>query len=84
MTPQEKAKELFNKMSIQTYSYQLYAGAHYNIDEIGWEAGKKCALIAVDEIINNIPCREEYGLNGFKLIDNTEYWEEVKQEIELL
>lgn len=45
---------------------------------------KQCALIAVDEIINNIPCREDYTSNGWVLIDNTEYWEEVKQELELL
>ena len=42
---------------------------------------KQCALIAVDEIINNIPCREDYSSNGWVLIDNTEYWKEVKQEI---
>ena len=44
---------------------------------------KQCALIAVDEIIEALPCREEYG-GEWKLIDNTEYWQEVKQEIELL
>ena len=42
---------------------------------------KQCALIAVDEIINNIPCREDYSSNGWVLIDNTEYWKEVKKEI---
>ena len=81
MTAKEKAQELLDKMSSQTYSYQPYAGAYYNIEEIGDEAGKKCALIAVDEIIESLPCREEYG-GEWKLIDNTEYWQEVKQEIE--
>jgi hypothetical protein len=76
MTPQEKAKELFNKMSIQTYSYQPYAGAHYSEEEIGYEAGKKCALIAVDEIINYLE------VDGFSTQIN--YWEQVKQEIEKL
>lgn len=83
MTPNEKARELLDKMSVQTYSYQPYAGAHYHIEEIGYEAGKKCALIAVDKIIDALPCREEYG-GEWKLIDNTEYWQEVKKELELL
>jgi hypothetical protein len=80
MSAKEKAIELVDKMSIQTYSYQPYAGAHYNIEEIGYEAGKKCALIAVDEIIEALPCPEEYVCE-WKFIDNTEYWEEVKKEI---
>lgn len=71
MTPKAKAKELLDKMSVQTYSYQPYAGAHYNIEEIGYEAGKKCALIAVDEILD---------LCTIKL----DYWQNVKQEINLL
>ena len=33
---------------------------------------------------NIIPCYEEYGSNGWVLIDNSEYWEEVKKEIEKL
>ena len=76
MTPKEKAKELLDEMSIQTYSYQPYAGAHYNIEEIGYEAGKKCALIAVDEIINYLE------VDGFST--QIKYWLEVKQEIELI
>ena len=77
MTPKEKAIELFDKMSKQTYSFQEYAGAHYSVEEIGWEAGKKCALIAVDEILNNNKILFEDVLND-------QYWEEVKQEIEKL
>ena len=77
MTPKEKAKELFDKMSIQTYSYQPYAGARYQTEEIGWEAGKKCALIAVNEIIDNYEEKYKYCLTKI-------YWEEVKYEIELL
>jgi hypothetical protein len=78
MTPKEKAKELFDKMSKQTYSFQEYAGAHYTVEEIGWEGGQKCALIAVDEIINNV-------LVGIDLASTWgNYWQEVKQEIENL
>ena len=73
MTAKEKSQELFDKMSIQTYSYQPYAGSHYHIEEIGDEAGKKCALIAVDEILDVIedPTGKEI-----------KYWKEVKKEIE--
>jgi hypothetical protein len=73
MTAKEKAKELVNKMSSQTYSYQPYAGAHYNEEEVGWEAGKKCALLAADEVL------------GWMGADRgTEFWQEVKREIQEL
>jgi hypothetical protein len=39
---------------------------------ISWSMAKQCALIAVDEILNVI--------DNFEMI----YWENVKQEIELL
>jgi hypothetical protein len=73
MTPKEKAIELLDKMSSQTYSYQPYAGAHYLVEEIGWEAGKKCALIAIDEIYSN--CADS---------SKNDYWIEVKNELDNL
>ena len=79
MTPKEKAKELLDKMSIQTYSYQPYAGSHYHIEEIGYEAGKKCALIAVDKILEAI-CFNMSDEDAHK--KENDYWKEVKQEIE--
>ena len=71
MTPEEKALEIFNKMCS-------------SVDELLPLDARECALIAVDEILNIIPCYEEYGSNGWVLIDNSEYWEEVKKEIEKL
>jgi hypothetical protein len=76
MTPKEKAKELFKKYS-------------KGKDEHGWNlcefdsCAKKCALIAVDEILNNF---------GSKVGDKThycnymtiQYYEEVKNEIDRL
>jgi hypothetical protein len=56
MIPKEKAKEFFRKY------FKL----------IEHDTAKKCALIAVDEIIEEC------------VWDWTEYWEEVKQEIEKL
>ena len=66
MTPEEKALEIFNKMCS-------------SVDELLPLDVRECALIAVDEILNIIPCYEEYGSNGWVLIDNSEYWEEVKK-----
>ena len=77
MTPKEKALSLLDKMEKQTYSYQEYAGANSSIAEIGYEAGKKCALITVNEII-------EYSTNKCCEFQNVKYWKEVKQELEAL
>jgi hypothetical protein len=75
MTPKEKAKELILKYS-------------KGKDEYGWNlcecdsCAKKCALIAVDEILWEII---KYADNSKEYVtENTNYWEEVKQEIELL
>ena len=76
MTPKEKALSLLDKMEKQTYSYQEYAGAHPSIAEIGYEAGKKCALITVNEILESFIIR--------LTPDQIKYWEEVKQELEKL
>ena len=76
MTPKEKALSLLDKMEKQTYSYQEYAGANPSIAEIGYEAGKKCALITVDEILESFIIR--------LTPDQLKYWEEVKQELEKL
>jgi hypothetical protein len=69
MTPQEKAKELFDKM------YQTHSASASDITKY---FAKQCALIAVQEIIKalrkGVP---EIGLG-------TGYWASVKQEIEKL
>jgi hypothetical protein len=71
MTPQEKAKDLFDKI--------------YNISGLTKES-KQCALIAVDEIINSNPYKlslEGKFLTEHITYD-INFWEEVKQEIEKL
>ena len=66
MTPKEKAKELVEK-------YQFVEIAYYtSMFEV-----KQCALIAVDEILND---DNEFMQTFFQ----KEYWQEVKQEIEQL
>ena len=76
MTPKEKALSLLDKMEKQTYSYQEYAGANSSIAEIGYEAGKKCALITVNEILESFIIR--------LTPDQLKYWEAVKKELEKL
>ncbi len=79
MKAKAKAEELLEKFEGVEYYYQEYAGARYSVDTIGYEAGKKCALIAVDFHI-----AEFIDVYGDDLIDNIEYWKEVKIEIEKL
>lgn len=66
MTPQEKAKELVNKFSCKV---------------AGQAAIKKCALIAVDEIIKTLV---ELSNGEFTFIYEVKYYQDVKQEIEKL
>jgi hypothetical protein len=68
MTPKEKAKELY-------YSFTMYAPLHSD--------NKQCALIAVDEILNNFGLRTN-GQNFFTEYSAVEYYQEVKAEIEKL
>ena len=62
-TAKEKATELVSK---------------FQNTDIWKNTAKKCAIIAVDEIINALP--------SFDMVDIQErdYWQEVKKEIELL
>jgi hypothetical protein len=72
MTPKEKAEELFS-----TYRYAL-SMPNAPLGEHKDDIAKKCALIAVNEILED---REE--IDGMMVI-NDPYWQEVKQEIEKL
>ena len=70
MAPEDKAKELVDKFEIS------FAGTISNSED--WETlAKECALIAVDEILNeeNDFIQTEWHYN---------YWQEVKNEINKL
>ena len=75
-TPKEKAIELLDKYLCidETYNVDLFC------DECGIsnDAAKYCALIAIDELINQ---QEKYNNGSFY---PSRYWNEVKQEIEKL
>jgi hypothetical protein len=87
MTPKEKAIELYKKLVIHIQRYDEY------VDERSKINTKKCALIAVDELINevyNISHQYTAVYNNetkfYNYIDSKElkFWKEVKQEIENL
>jgi hypothetical protein len=69
MTTEEKANELFNKI----YNSEDYDG-YCNGCGLVFQQAKDIALIAVDEILN---------AHLFDL-DEKEYWQEVKKEIQKL
>ena len=75
MTPKEKAKELVDKFlrveDNTTFYWCPYFDERLKDDDVLPHA-KQCALIAVDEIL--ICC----------IGSHEDYWQEVKQEIELL
>ena len=66
MTPKEKAESLVRRMTID-----------FSID--GWQS-KRCAVIAVDEIISHID--PNIPIDTLKI--RLDYWKEVIQEIEKL
>lgn len=73
MTPTDKAKELVN----QYYFSLPNNGSFEGINSIPkrWEEAVRCALIAVEHMIDYYIIGED---------DEFNYWEEVKQEIEKL
>jgi hypothetical protein len=85
MTPQEKAKELVNKFYPRATSYSLDR-KNQN------QNAKQCALIAVDEIIESRKDDSRFDDTLFQITTHyitphpmyLTYWQEVKQEINLL
>jgi len=82
MKAQEKAKELFNKYCYAIRTEETDSGYFSNVIY-----AKDCALIAVDEIIENNPFRD-YGFKfdsvSSRLDAVKEFWQEVKKELEQL
>ena len=77
MTPKDKANELVNRMTRPTpknEDFYLYDDYYCDFNQYG----KQCALIAVDEIL--LHEKENHSI----LDKSTEYWREVKKEIEAL
>ena len=68
MIPKEKAKELFNKFAFEKTpeGYKMFQTSNES---------KRCSLITVNEIIQAIE-------DIFETLDEREYWQSVKEEIE--
>lgn len=80
MTPKEKAKELHDKFCYAIRTEERVDGYFTNVLH-----GKHCALIAVDEILNNSVGYWAYdGVIGNDIDADDDYWHEVKNEIEKL
>ena len=77
MAPKEKAKELVSKFRIEILK------GKYRIDGfVIEELAEECALIAVNEIINE--SSKKIHRQGRSLLSDKEYWQQVKKEIEKL
>jgi hypothetical protein len=79
MTPKEKAQELLDKMNVT--HYLKLGGKNKNSKGLPVSMHrtqvKQCALKAVDEILTTL-----YDLKfGNALVEELDYWEEVKKEI---
>jgi len=73
MTPKEKAEELY------THIFECVINPELTVLEMEAMA-IHCALIAVDEILNEFP----QGFKGNFEERRKQYWQEVKKEIEAL
>jgi len=72
MTAKEKAEELINKF------YEIENNSDYF--GVNWKIAKQCALIAVDEVIQQLTPIEKAPNNKSAF----QYWQEVKTEIKKL
>jgi hypothetical protein len=84
-TPKEKATELIGKFKTATsYKYQEYAGANPTLFEHDIEELKNCALISVNEIINELEEVKLYVDDNVLFDWNNKlikFWEDVKDEL---
>jgi hypothetical protein len=78
MTPKEKAQELIDKFKLYASMYKI-DGDKLILDINSNWASKKIALIAIDELIE---AADDCSINCYSPSSN--YWEEVKQELEKL
>ena len=80
MTPKEKAKNLVFKYQHLVTSWDCYNDQPTEI-KFKLEDMKKCALICVDEINENLPFQV---IKHKPFTSNLDYWKEVKKELNKL
>ena len=83
MTPKEKAKELIEMFIFFASNEGTTEDGFIYSDEMQMFNAKQCALIAVDEILNNfgLTCNGQTFFTEYRAV---EFWQEVKKEIENL
>jgi hypothetical protein len=77
MNAKEKAKELTNK---------YFKGSDLLYHDLSWIQAKECALIAVDEILNN-NCgshTDEANATNSEIYCDEYFWNDVKSELQSL
>jgi hypothetical protein len=80
LTPKEKAKELYDKYFLLHESSTDENGV-WIVSALNKGLAKKCALIAVDEILYALNDDDLYIQGETNIHDSIEYYNEVKQEI---
>jgi hypothetical protein len=77
MTPKEKATELTNK---------YFKGSDLLYHDLSWIQAKECALIAVEEILNNNCGSHTDGANATNddIYCDEYFWNDVKSELQSL
>jgi hypothetical protein len=86
ITPKEKSIELITKFRTMVNDWDCYFDEPRDERKIIADA-KKCALIAINEIIDSstsLPFLGDSGVFGEYIELSANYWKDVKQEIELL
>ena len=78
MTPKEKAIELVYK-----FMPIVECGDNRYSDKVQKQNAKQCALIAVDEILNNFGTKTN-GQTFYTEYRAVQFWQQVKTEIEKL
>ena len=84
LTPKQKAEELVEKFKPHSHFWVHDFGRKKDYDIEQLENAVKCALIAVDEIINSspsLPIISDVGNFVNDIEESTEFWKEVKQEL---
>ena len=79
MTPKEKAEQLFTRFNKEGLQELVPLMDRFDRKKVI----KQCALIAVDEILEGYEFDSLY-MQDKRVMDNINFWDEVKQEIRKL
>ena len=87
MEAKNKAKELINKyLRIEddtTFYWESYSDRRYIDDEV-FNHAKKCALVAVEEILESQPSYRYWDTHDDETPNAITFWNEVKDELNKL